>query len=249
MATISEDQALSPRKRRTLILDIAVVALLLAGAFLVHPWDSQLSDAMVRFPVHSDHLAAQVVRSLGKTDVAGFCILLLAWALSDRLLLWRFTLSMTAAGILVWIFKLAVGRQRPNGASAHVSFPSGDAATAFVWAAVLAAGYPAAAVPVFLVAAAVAILRVTGGYHYPSDILAGAAIGYLAARYAVRRVNRIPGLLYRLTYGVRLLVISIVAVVAVGVSRALSGHNLAAPIVAATVVVVSVAIHQVRERR
>lgn len=72
----------------------------------------------------------------------------------------------------------------------HTSFPSGDTAVAF---AVLAAIVSQAAWPwacAFLpISVVVALLRVTGMAHYPSDVLAGAAIGILAGWIAVQ-INR-----------------------------------------------------------
>jgi len=69
----------------------------------------------------------------------------------------------------------------------HTSFPSGDTAVAF---AVLAAIVSQATWPLacaFLpFSVVVALLRVTGMAHYPSDVLAGAAIGILAGWIAVQ---------------------------------------------------------------
>ncbi|MGW6564870.1 phosphatase PAP2 family protein [Streptomyces sp. NPDC054975] len=73
------------------------------------------------------------------------------------------------------------------------SFPSGHTAAAVAFAAAVAPTWPwagaACAVPTVLVA----IERVHSGAHYPSDVVAGAAIG-LGAAAAVRAA---PGLLLR----------------------------------------------------
>lgn len=69
------------------------------------------------------------------------------------------------------------------------SFPSGHAASAFAFTAGVALespGWGAALVPV---AASVAFSRVYTGVHYPSDVLAGAALG-VAAGFLVRRLAR-----------------------------------------------------------
>jgi undecaprenyl-diphosphatase len=57
------------------------------------------------------------------------------------------------------------------------SFPAGHAATAFAGATVLAFVVPRLAWLLYLVAAAIGFSRVYVGVHYPSDVLAGAAIG------------------------------------------------------------------------
>jgi membrane-associated phospholipid phosphatase len=68
----------------------------------------------------------------------------------------------------------------------HNSFPSGHAITAFLVAAVLLAGEPSKSlrapvkIAVSLVAFAVALSRVAVGAHWPSDALAGAALGLIA---------------------------------------------------------------------
>jgi len=72
-----------------------------------------------------------------------------------------------------------------SGRSSDPSFPSDHAAAAFAIAfAVYAVSRPAGAA--FLAAAtAIAVSRVAVGLHYPSDVLAGALIGWAAAQVVV----------------------------------------------------------------
>ena len=67
-------------------------------------------------------------------------------------------------------------RQLPQ-APRTTSFPSGHAASAAAFATGVALELPSLAMPVIVLAAAVSASRVVTGVHYPSDVLAGFAIG------------------------------------------------------------------------
>lgn len=87
--------------------------------------------------------------------------------------------------------KLVVGRDRPNGdeEAANSSFPSGHAANAFAWAAVLERHYGwKGAVPAYAVASVIGVSRIQENKHWLSDVVGGATLGYLAGG-AVVRVN------------------------------------------------------------
>ena len=58
------------------------------------------------------------------------------------------------------------------------SFPSRHALSAAVLAMVWLYFYPAAGVAMVVVAAAICVLRVLAGVHFPRDVLAGAALGF-----------------------------------------------------------------------
>lgn len=109
-------------------------------------------------------------------------------------------LALVIAGAAVIPVKYAVARPRPyvllraqeygavdTNATHHLSFPSGDtAATVAVAAAIL----PALGWPLRLMLAgvcgAIGALRVGVAAHYPSDVLAGVAMGLLAGWLAIR---------------------------------------------------------------
>ncbi|MCA9070402.1 MAG: phosphatase PAP2 family protein, partial [Planctomycetaceae bacterium] len=124
---------------------------------------------------------------------------------------WLTSLSVFSAGVggglLADLLKLSVGRIRPrnfdfatldvhatftnflpilNGKSGSQSFPSAHAATAFGMAVMLSSLYPRARWLFFLMAIMVMGHRLHSGAHYPSDILAGAGLGWLVALFCIR---------------------------------------------------------------
>ncbi len=88
---------------------------------------------------------------------------------------------------LYWILKNTCQRKRPPEAipsfhsvitaSDRFSFPSGHTCGAFLLAGLVTIYFPTLAVPMYLWASCVGVSRVVLGVHFPTDILAGAAIG------------------------------------------------------------------------
>jgi len=73
------------------------------------------------------------------------------------------------------LHQVDVGRQVPLPRS--TSFPSGHSASAFAFANGVSGEMPELAVPLRLVAAAVAWSRVHTGVHYPGDVVVGSLVG------------------------------------------------------------------------
>jgi undecaprenyl-diphosphatase len=89
-----------------------------------------------------------------------------------------------ASALLTYGLKNAVNRPRPEGPTerSNSSFPSGHSTGAFALATVFAHQYPGISIPCYTAATGIALSRVSLGRHYPSDVLAGAAIGFATAR-------------------------------------------------------------------
>ncbi|HET6501319.1 MAG TPA: phosphatase PAP2 family protein [Amycolatopsis sp.] len=96
--------------------------------------------------------------------------------------------ALTASFAANVLAKQAVRRRRPSAelTPAHrrprrdpvtTSFPSGHSASAAAFAAGVALEWPLLAAPVGVLAAGVAASRVVTGVHYPSDVIAGGALG------------------------------------------------------------------------
>ncbi len=86
--------------------------------------------------------------------------------------------------------KLAVGRRRPRlrglpplgRAPSRLSFPSAHATSSLAAATAMARVSPRSAAPLYGLAAAICVTRPYLGVHYPSDVLAGAALGLALGR-------------------------------------------------------------------
>ena len=114
------------------------------------------------------------------TSVAGAFVVTYGMKyLVDRERLFTFiVLSVVLTQLVVNGLKLTTGVLRPD-ATNYFSFPSGHTATAFALATSLSVKYPKWYViaPSALWACSVGVSRMNEGVHYPSDVLAGAAIG------------------------------------------------------------------------
>ncbi|HEX2971013.1 MAG TPA: phosphatase PAP2 family protein [Tepidisphaeraceae bacterium] len=133
----------------------------------------------------------------------GACMIvisLLLWRLDERKLpsgldiFVPLVVAVVATGLLAVVVKRLCGRIRPGRenagrflgptwrhASYRESFPSSHTASAVATSVVLAHLYPQAT-PIFLVLAIIcAVLRYLMDAHWPSDVLAGFALGYAVA--------------------------------------------------------------------
>jgi undecaprenyl-diphosphatase len=90
-----------------------------------------------------------------------------------------------AAVGLNYLVKVAVRRDRPRlrrlaplaSAPSALSFPSAHATSSFAAATAMGRVEPGARLPLYGLAAALCVTRPYLGMHYPSDVLAGAALG------------------------------------------------------------------------
>jgi len=89
--------------------------------------------------------------------------------------------------IIVQSFKMGLGRERPYKILEHLntfginlkdySFPSGHTTASFSIAATLALNIPKIWIIVYFLALIIGISRIYLGVHYPTDVLAGVALG------------------------------------------------------------------------
>jgi membrane-associated phospholipid phosphatase len=101
------------------------------------------------------------------------------------------TQAVVVNAVYTDLFKRLASRTRPDGSN-NLSFPSGHTSNAFALATVANAHYGwKAGAPAYLAAGAIGLSRVTNDKHHLSDVLAGAALGYITGRTTVR-VNGTP---------------------------------------------------------
>jgi membrane-associated phospholipid phosphatase len=80
------------------------------------------------------------------------------------------------------------------------SFPSGHAASAFAFAYAVSRELPRLAVPIGLLAGAVAHSRVHTGVHYPSDVVIGSILGAGTAAMVTAPFDSLPGAAFKLRH-------------------------------------------------
>jgi undecaprenyl-diphosphatase len=112
----------------------------------------------------------------------------LAAAALDRPRRGRWMMAAAVGPLAVGVnfgIKRAVGRKRPvldglpalAGAPTRLSFPSAHATSSLAAATAMARIAPGARAPLYGLAAVICLTRPYLGMHYPSDVLAGAALG------------------------------------------------------------------------
>jgi len=162
-----------------------------AGALAISPFDKRIVDEIRG----ESPLVGKTGNILGGpvlfSAVTGG--LLIATSRSSRPHFRSFTYTFTQAividNILTQALKVSVQRERPN--RENFSFPSGHASNAFAVATVVSHYYGRKwGIPLFVLSTFVGLSRLEAGKHWPSDLVAGAALGYISGSTAIRGTHR-----------------------------------------------------------
>jgi 4-amino-4-deoxy-L-arabinose transferase-like glycosyltransferase/membrane-associated phospholipid phosphatase len=179
--------------RRYGLYGLAVAFGLLALA--IWPFDQTVSDAL-RLSVNTQGglflwRLAQPVKLFGKGEILLLIGFILAICHRKQVAVVA-CLALLIAGLIVTPMKFAFERQRPNARDAR-SFPSGDAASITAFMVPIAMAFPVATPIAVGGIAAIGVARVAVGFHFPSDILAGIAIGLFSSAVILsRRISLKP---------------------------------------------------------
>lgn len=183
-----------------------LVAMLLAWLLAVSLWILPYDGAVTRYFYEGVFQDSPLVRTLARTvekfaEAWGITLTLLSILFLDRKHGWRkfvmVGMIMVTSALVIISSKMVVGRERPRvsqfetvvhgpargvrGGGRYHSYPSGHTTAAFTLAVATACAYGWAAAPILLLAAMTGFARIVTGYHFPTDVLAGAFLGTLVA--------------------------------------------------------------------
>lgn len=158
---------------------VLLPAALALGAVVVYHWDQRLAEqwqGLIGGKQEWSNIAVYTL--IGASVLTG--ILLPGEGRNAWDETWTVAEANFASYLTTTVLKSSVSRLRP-GHGTH-SFPSGHSSMAFTEATLMESNLgPVGGIPAYGLAAFTAFDRVESGRHYPSDVLAGAAIGTLSA--------------------------------------------------------------------
>jgi hypothetical protein len=136
--------------------------------------------------------AGHAVGGTATAVLNGGLLLAAPFVQNEKYRAFSFTLAQTLVvnNSLLFAMKLSIRRVRPDHEDDH-SFPSGHMSNNVALATLFQHYYGAKlGIPMYIVAAVVGASRVETGKHFPSDVVFGAVLGYIAARTAIRSTER-----------------------------------------------------------
>ena len=154
-------------------------------------WSSPVLDQVIPWVTHLGSHVAVIV----------FLILCLIFMKKRKAVLYLFYLYGIQSGV-VYALKFLIQRKRPfvfletlsklsqgPGEVLDPSFPSAHTLYAFMMATLLATWFPRYRIIFYIAAGFIAWTRIYLGVHFPTDVIAGALLGYGITRLFLYRIN------------------------------------------------------------
>ncbi|PIP89536.1 MAG: hypothetical protein COW01_11195 [Bdellovibrionales bacterium CG12_big_fil_rev_8_21_14_0_65_38_15] len=200
------DSSLSVNIDKNLLIKVLGAS---AAAIVFFQNDQEIMDFVQDNQNDVTHVVSNIGEALAHPEYIAVGSYLLGVVLKDgKIKTMSMVMAKTAviSGLITQAIKMSVGRERPNqhhgpyefhGASypnEHVSFPSGHTTSAFAMATVIAETYKGESkmIPILAYSAAVVAgwSRVHDEAHWASDVVIGALIGHLTAKYIMRKFDQ-----------------------------------------------------------
>jgi membrane-associated phospholipid phosphatase len=162
-----------------------------AAALAIAPADQEISRSMYNH-AHEFGDGGQLAGPIVTGSITGGAFLASRLIKNEHFRVFGYGLAQAFMinGILTQGIKYATHRMRPDQ-SASDSFPSGHTSSAFAVATVVTNQYGKEwGIPLYVFAGLVGVSRVEKGKHWPSDTIAGAALGYISGRTAILGTKR-----------------------------------------------------------
>jgi hypothetical protein len=162
-----------------------------AGALAIAPKDQEISRSL-RGHGRGYGDAGEYIGGVIPVSFMGGVFLSGRFTKNDHFRSFGYTLAQAYAtnSILTEGIKLASHRMRPDGSTSN-SFPSAHSSGSFAVATVVTNYYGKKwGIPLYALAGLVSVSRIEKGVHWPSDVVAGAALGYISGRTAILGTKR-----------------------------------------------------------
>jgi membrane-associated phospholipid phosphatase len=162
-----------------------------ATALAISPADQEISRSMYNH-AHEFGDAGEIAGEIVTDVITGGAFIASRLTKNEHFRAFGYTVAQAyiTNGILTQGIKYATQRMRPDGSDSQ-SFPSGHTSSTFALATVVTNYYGKKwGIPLYAFAGLVGVSRIEKGRHWPSDILAGAALGYISGRTAIVGTKR-----------------------------------------------------------
>ena len=190
-------------KRIDKIICIAIAVLAFAAVLSYFFIDNKVCLWVSSQNTKYDNFAgSDLIKALGKVNIPLWLLFLFGYAKNNLRLVMSACLSVLMVLAVAGPLKIITKRERPRevysqqnitdsheekSSSHNQSFPSSDTAVVFAHAVVVTPLISLLSTPlIYVLAIGVGVLRILASAHYPSDVLAGAAIGILCGWLAIQ---------------------------------------------------------------